>query len=85
MNILNTVESSISEFIKESIGIDTLNSDMDIFETGIVNSLFAIQLMSYIENNFNIRIDLDDLDMDNFRSVKQMVEFVIKKQTEGLS
>ncbi|MCK6076573.1 phosphopantetheine-binding protein [Paenibacillus silvae] len=79
-----TTEIIVSDYIKLSTGIESLNPQVNIFETGTVTSLFAIQLMAFIENNFNITIDAEDLDMDNFRSVEQIVKFVLKKQKGGL-
>lgn len=36
--------------------IADLNDDEDLFESGIVNSLFAIQLMTFIEKSFALEV-----------------------------
>ena len=56
-----------------------LKEDDHLFETGIVNSLFAVQLMTFIEKTFAIEIGSDDLDIENFKSIKSTSEFVLKK------
>ena len=50
-----------------------------LFETGIVNSLFAVQLMTFIEKTFQIEVGMDDLDIENFKSINATAAFVMKK------
>jgi len=70
----------IRSYILENISIPALDDDFDIFETGIVNSLFAIELMTFLEKAFNIKVTMDDLDMENFKSVNATSQFVQRKE-----
>ena len=79
MNIDSTKET-IRNFILESINIPDLNDDDNLFESGIVNSLFAVQLMTFLEKSFNLEVTMDDLSMDNFESVAATSSFVERKQ-----
>ena len=72
----------IRGYILENISIAELDDDFDIFEAGIVNSLFAIELMTYLEKTFEIKVTMDDLDMENFKSVTATSEFVSRKKSE---
>ena len=74
------VKESVRSFINSSINIDALGDDENLFETGIVNSLFAVQLMTYVERTFEIEIGMDDLDIENFKSVSATAAFVARKQ-----
>ena len=74
------VKESVRNFINSSINIDALGDDENLFETGIVNSLFAVQLMTFVERTFGIEIGMDDLDIENFKSVSATATFVAKKQ-----
>ncbi len=56
-------------------------SDSDnIFEMGFVNSLFAMKLVSYIEQEFGIEVDNEDLEISNFSSVDRIVGYIEKKK-----
>ncbi len=57
-----------------------LENDQDIFAMGIVNSLFAMQLVLFVEKEFGITIENDDLDIDNFKSVNAIVRLIEQKQ-----
>ena len=53
--------------------------DDDIFALGFANSLFAMQLVAFVEKEFRIDIDSEDLEMDNFRSVHAISALVERK------
>ncbi len=56
-------------------------SDSDnIFELGFVNSLFAMQLVNYVQNEFEIVIDDDDIDIANFSSVDNIINLIQRKR-----
>jgi acyl carrier protein len=44
----------------------------DIFATGYVNSLFAIQLVLWIERTYGLAINGTDLDIANFRTINDI-------------
>ena len=73
------IKEAISRFILDSINLRDLKEDDHLFETGIVNSLFAVQLMTFIEKTFGIEIGSDDLDIENFKSLNAAAAFVVRK------
>ena len=73
------IKETISSFILGSINVADLSEDDHLFETGIVNSLFAVQLMTFLEKTFQIEVGMDDLDIENFKSIKATAAFVMKK------
>jgi acyl carrier protein len=52
----------------------------NIFEMGFVNSLFAMKLVSYIEQEFAIEVDNEDLEISNFNSVDRIVGYIENKK-----
>ena len=78
-NDLNQVKEIVRTFINSSINIDTLGDDENLFESGLINSLFAVQLMTFVERKFGIEIGMDDLDIENFKSVSATAAFVARK------
>ncbi|HEX2253047.1 MAG TPA: phosphopantetheine-binding protein [Thermoanaerobaculia bacterium] len=55
----------------------------DIFALGFVNSLLAVQLVAFLEKEFRIKVEDDDLDLDNFRSIERLDALVARKRGEG--
>ena len=50
--------------------------EQDLFADGMINSMFALELVVQIENKFNVAVEGRDLDMANFRSVNAMANLV---------
>lgn len=69
------IEIAVHEYMAEHVD-EKFDNDMEIFEVGLVNSLFAIQLMTFLEKEFGIKVTMDDLDMENYKSVNAIGEFV---------
>ena len=74
------VRQTVSNFLLSSINIANLKDDDDLFESGIVNSLFAVQLMTILEKTFAMEIGMDDLDIGNFKSINATTAFVMRKK-----
>lgn len=73
------IRATVRSFISRASGITNLDDDDNLFESGIVNSLFAVQLMTFIEKTFAIEVGIDDLDIENFKSLNATAAFVLKK------
>jgi acyl carrier protein len=56
-----------------------LQDDQDIFAMGFVNSLFAMQLVLFVESEFGISVEDEDLDIDNFKSINAIANLVERK------
>jgi acyl carrier protein len=54
--------------------------DEDIFMSGYVNSLFVMQLIRMVEQDFDLTVDDEDLDFENFRTVEAIVAFIARKK-----
>ena len=81
---MNTTESNqakeiVRNFINSAVNIEMLGDEENLFESGLINSLFAVQLMTFVERKFGIEIGMDDLDIENFKSVAATAAFVARK------
>ena len=74
------VRAIVRRFLLRSINIPDVGEDDDLFELGIVNSLFAVQLTTFIEKTFRIEITADDLDIRNFKSLNAATDFVLRRR-----
>jgi acyl carrier protein len=81
----DSVREALRSFVSQTIDISGLNDDVNLFETGIVNSLFAVQLMTYLEKAFRLELTMDDMDIRNFHSINATSAFVIRKLDAGRS
>src|SRR5438309_1299440 len=56
--------------------VEVPSLDFDLFETGILDSLKVAELLMYLETKFDVRINPDHLELDNFRSIARISNFV---------
>lgn len=73
----------VRDYIKENLTMfdeQVLFTDSDdIFARGFVNSLFAMKLVMYIEQEFSIVIESDDLEIKKFSTVDNIVQLIQAK------
>jgi len=81
IEIENDIKQTLRDFLLASINIADLDDEDNLFELGIVNSLFAVQLMTFIEKTFDLEVEADDLDIENFKSLNAAGAFVMKKKS----
>ncbi|HEY0737646.1 MAG TPA: acyl carrier protein [Herpetosiphonaceae bacterium] len=74
------IKANTRDFMAKSFPAREIDDDQDIFALGFVNSLFAMQLVMFVENEFGIAVEDDDLDIDNFRSINAIANLVESKQ-----
>jgi methoxymalonate biosynthesis acyl carrier protein len=73
------IASPIRTFMSRTFDGRTVADEDDIFALGFGNSLFAMQLVAFVERQFDIEIESEDLDMSNFRSIQAISTLVGKK------
>ncbi|HET9138360.1 acyl carrier protein [Actinophytocola sp.] len=72
----DTARADLRRFITAKYPAIELTDDQDIFALGFVNSLFAMELVMFVEKTFGTQIPNDELRLDHFRSVNAMVQLV---------
>jgi len=72
-------QARIREFISRHVRGHELRDDEDIFATGFVNSMFAMQLVQFVESEFGFTVESEDLDLDNFRTIDAIAALVERK------
>ena len=55
------------------------DDDLRFFAAGLVNSLFAMQIVLFVEQRFGITVENEDLEMANFESVAALARLVARK------
>ena len=83
LKIMSTKEK-IKNFIISNLSNLTnanLNDDDNIFELGYVNSMFSMKLLLFVEREFDITIQNDDISIENFSSVNR-IDALINRSTQ---
>jgi len=76
---MDDTQLKIKEFLSRFFKSHDLKVDEDIFSLGFVSSLLAMQLVAFVEKEFDIQVEDADLDLDNFRSIQAISDLVARK------
>jgi acyl carrier protein len=76
MNDPDRLCSRITGLFSSALHVDVPSVDTDLFDAGILDSLAFVELLLQLEREFAVKATLDDLEMDNFRSVARIAGFV---------
>ncbi|WP_025688027.1 acyl carrier protein [Paenibacillus zanthoxyli] len=79
------IKDKVTEFLTRSMRSKELGENENIMELGLVHSLFMIQLIMFIEKNFHIEIDDEDLDLEQIGTVRDIVSLIERNQQSGVS
>ena len=73
-------KTEIREFLEGFVASDDFEDADDIFALGLVSSLMAMQLVLFVEQRLGIRLESEDLDLNNFRSIDLVSSFMLSRQ-----
>lgn len=74
---VETIEEKLQQFLKAKTK-QTWEPDADLFRSGVVSSLFAMELVVFVESTFGVAVEGPDLLLDNFRTVRSMSALVLR-------
>ena len=69
--ILNNFPSEFNEL--------TLPKDESLYEMGLLDSMGVIELVEFLENEFNVRIEDDEITYEKMGSINKMILLIISK------
>ncbi len=79
-------EEKILDFFREKKKADGLTFDTDLFRGGYIDSLFALEMVVYLESTFGIKLRNADISEENFRtihSIAAVVDRAVKEAAAG--
>lgn len=73
------IRDQVRSFVASAYKGHAPTDDEDIFTSGHLNSLFAMELVSFIEETYNIVIENEDLELENFSTIERLAALVERK------
>jgi methoxymalonate biosynthesis acyl carrier protein len=71
------IEDALLAFLADRVKAPVA-ADQDLFKSGLVSSMFAMQLVVHLEESYAISIIGPDLKLDNFRTVQAMTALILR-------
>jgi acyl carrier protein len=70
------VSGRVQQLFLETLNIEVPSDEADLIESGLIDSLALVELLFAIEREFSVSLPLDDLEIENFRSVRRISEVI---------
>lgn len=83
MTIEDGLTGRVGALFPKALQLPIPDDGVDLIETGVLDSLALIELLTALEQEFEIRFDLADLDPEQFRSVDAIAGLVFATATEN--
>jgi methoxymalonate biosynthesis acyl carrier protein len=78
-----TVKDQIRQFVSEELaaakGVTLVSDDQSLIENGVVDSLGIFRLVTFLEENFGVKIGDEEISADNLASVDMIEQLVLRK------
>ena|SRR5882672_9907050 len=72
----NTIIERLDALFVERFHIEVPSPDTDLVETGILDSFQFVELLLQLEQHFGFRIKIDDIDLDDLRTLERIARVV---------
>jgi len=70
------VKETVFRFLKEKTKSDALTEETELLKSGLVNSLFALEIVVFVEQTFGVKLKRKDITAENFSSVNRIAALV---------
>jgi|GEM_PF-636583 len=72
------IKAIVTKFIQAKKEGTALEGDTNLFENGFVNSLFALDIVTFLEKTFKIKLGKNDITKENLSTVNKIAALVEK-------
>ena len=76
------LQSQIAHLIADKLELDEPAVDTDLFDAGVLDSLSYVRLVVELQQEFGVQISLGEIDIDHFRTVEQIAEFLMQHDAD---
>lgn len=70
------IERQVTEIVREALHAEVDSVDADLLEGSVIDSLAFIELLFELQVRFGVEIPMDDLEIENFRTIHRIARFV---------
>lgn len=76
MPTANALVDRVRALFETALQLDVPGATADLFESGALDSMLFVELLLHIEQTFGVRISLEDLELDDFRTIERIAAVI---------
>lgn len=76
------IKDSMLDFVSKQFLVDKEDIELDksLIDTGVIDSMGLIEISTFITQNFNFKVSVDQMTRQNFGSILLLVDFIDKNK-----
>ncbi|HZH40690.1 MAG TPA: acyl carrier protein [Gemmatimonadales bacterium] len=71
-----SLEERLAQTLVDALHVDVPSRETDLIRTGRLDSVGLVDLLLRLERQYGVRVDMEDLEIDQFRSLGSITAFV---------
>lgn len=76
------MNKKVVSLLSKEMNLNVPETDINLLEKGYLDSLSFVKMLSILEDEFDITIDMNDLDFDKFKTIEDISAFVLQKRSQ---
>lgn len=80
----NRLVSGIYAVLRERLMVIVASPDIDLFETGLVDSIGIVELILALEDRFGLSLPMENLEIDDLRTVGKIANLIVRMSAAAL-
>ena len=77
------LSQQLTKLFASKMNLAVASPELDLIAAGLLDSLAFVDLLVQLEHEFDVQIDLDHLEVDNFRSIASIAAFIARQRGES--
>ena len=70
----------IQALLSEKLMAQVDSPDTDLLEAGVLDSLSLVRLLTHLEEHFGLKVVMEELEIEDFRSIRSIACFVASQK-----
>ena len=75
-SMMDSLVPDLEALFRNTLNVEVPSADADLIESGLLDSLRLVELLLHIEGSLGCRIDLEQIDLDDLRSVNRIARVI---------
>ncbi len=73
------VRAELTALFARDLSVAVPSPDTDLLESGLLDSVGMVELLVRLEQRFGVRVEIENLEIEQFRSVAAIARFILAK------
>jgi len=79
-NVTGALQAELADLFANELHVDVPSPDTDLVATARLDSVGMVELLLQLEKRFGVRVEMQDLEIDHFRSLAAIAAFIAARR-----